>query len=294
LKHGIEVDPDKVQVVRDIPAPRNTTEVRAFHGLCNYCRRFIPNFGETANALTDLCRKDSKLHWTDIQQLAFDHLKNFLCVAPVFAYPDFNARFYFATDTSVTGLGAVIYQLSDGHPRPIAYISRTFSDADLNWGIPEKELYALIYSFEKFKPYLYGPQLTWITDAKWLIWLYCVKDTSPKLHRWCLQIQGIDFSVQHKPGKDNVVNGCNIMNYTLFCIQEHQRLHLARFSALYHTRSHARAHFELYAPCASPDTLVSVFVEPSSLVQDRTNAGSDECVLTNLIASVATTFPDRD
>jgi RNase H-like domain found in reverse transcriptase len=69
-----------------------------------------------------LTQKDAKLHWTDIQQLAFDHLKNLRCVAPVLAYLDFNARFYLATDTSVTALGAVIYQLSDGHPRPIAYI----------------------------------------------------------------------------------------------------------------------------------------------------------------------------
>jgi hypothetical protein len=51
---------------------------------------------------------------------------------------------------------------------------------------------------------------------------------------------------------------------------------------------------EPYAPYASPDTLASAFVEPSSLVQDRTNAGSDECVLTDLVYLVATNFPDRD
>jgi hypothetical protein len=51
---------------------------------------------------------------------------------------------------------------------------------------------------------------------------------------------------------------------------------------------------EPYAPFASPDTLASAFVETSSLVQDRTNAGSDECVLTDLVASVATAFPDCD
>jgi RNase H-like domain found in reverse transcriptase len=67
------------------------------------------------------------------------------------------------------------------------------------------EFYALMYSLEKFKPYLYGPQFTWMTAAKYLTWLDRGKDTGPKLLRWCLQIQGIDFSVQHKPGKDNVV-----------------------------------------------------------------------------------------
>jgi hypothetical protein len=77
-KHGIEVDPDKFQAVRDFSVFRNTTEVRAFHGLCNYFRRFIPNFGETAKAPTDLCNKVAKLRWTGIQQLAFDHLKSLL------------------------------------------------------------------------------------------------------------------------------------------------------------------------------------------------------------------------
>jgi hypothetical protein len=42
-----------------------------------------------------------------------------------------------------------------------------------------------------------------------------------------------------------------------------------------------------YPPFASPDTLASAFVEPPSLFQDRTNAISDECVLTDLVASVA-------
>jgi hypothetical protein len=51
---------------------------------------------------------------------------------------------------------------------------------------------------------------------------------------------------------------------------------------------------EPYAPFASPDTLPSAFVEPSSLVQDRTNAGTDACGLTDLKASVATALHDRD
>jgi RNase H-like domain found in reverse transcriptase len=78
-------------------------------------------------------------------------------------------------------------------------------DAEFKLGIPEKKLHALIYSLEKFKPHLYGPQFTWITDAKCLTWIDRGKDTTPKLLRWCLQLQGIDFFVQHKPVKDNVV-----------------------------------------------------------------------------------------
>jgi hypothetical protein len=152
----------------------------------------------------------------------------------------------------------------------------------------------LIYSLEKFKPYLYGPQFRWITDAKCLTWLDRVKDTSPKLLRWCLQIQGIGFTVQHKAGKDNVVADAlsriildfaskNTSGYTLPDTLPSSIL--ARMLELI---------VEPYAPFASPDTLASAFAEPSSLVKDRTNTGSDECVLTDLVPSVVTAFPDRD
>jgi RNase H-like domain found in reverse transcriptase len=84
-------------------------------------------------------------------------------------------------------------------------LSHAFNQIKLNWSIPEKELYDLIYSLDMFKPYLFGPQFTWITDAKCLTWLNRVKDTSPKLLRRCLQVQKVDFTIQHKPGKYNVI-----------------------------------------------------------------------------------------
>jgi hypothetical protein len=49
-----------------------------------------------------------------------------------------------------------------------------------------------------------------------------------------------------------------------------------------------------YAPFASADPLASAFVEPSSMVKDRTNAGSGECAPIDVVAFVATAFPDRD
>jgi accessory colonization factor AcfC len=98
-RNGIEVDPDKVQAVRDFSAPRNTTEVSALHGLCKYFCRFVPNFGKISKAFTDFYKDDAKVRWTDIQQLASDHLKSLLCVDPVLAFSDLNV--FLATDASV-------------------------------------------------------------------------------------------------------------------------------------------------------------------------------------------------
>jgi hypothetical protein len=76
-KDGVEVDSHKVQTARNFPVPKNTTEVREFHGMCNYFRRFIPNCGEIAKPLTSFCKKDVKLQWTHLENNAFEKLKKF-------------------------------------------------------------------------------------------------------------------------------------------------------------------------------------------------------------------------
>ena len=40
-KKGIEIDPDKVRAVQDLPPPRTQKEVRSFMGRLNYIARFI-------------------------------------------------------------------------------------------------------------------------------------------------------------------------------------------------------------------------------------------------------------
>ena len=41
IKKGIEIDPDKVRAIQDLPPPRTQKEVRSFMGRLNYIARFI-------------------------------------------------------------------------------------------------------------------------------------------------------------------------------------------------------------------------------------------------------------
>ena len=89
-KHGVHVDPAKIQAIRDCPTPTNLTELRSFLGLANFYRRFVLGFSNIAWSITQVTKGGSKAKfiWSKPQQHAFEELNQRLCSAPVLTLPD--------------------------------------------------------------------------------------------------------------------------------------------------------------------------------------------------------------
>ena len=84
---GIEIDPEKVQAIWNMPKPRTEKEIQSFLGRINYIARFIAQLTATCEPLFKLLRKDVKIKWTEDFQKAFDKIKEYLLNPPILVPP---------------------------------------------------------------------------------------------------------------------------------------------------------------------------------------------------------------
>ena len=68
--------------------------------------------------------------------------------------PDWDLPFDLMCDASDYAIGAVLGQKRDRIFQVIHYASCTLIDAQLNYVTTEKELLAIVFAFDKFRPYL--------------------------------------------------------------------------------------------------------------------------------------------
>lgn len=207
---GVSIDPRRITDVKNFPTPRNPSEVRSFHGLCSYNRKFIRGFADIAKPLTPLMGKPDDFTWSIEAQQAFERLRDALISAPTLVHFDPDADHELRTDASAFAMGAVLYQKHELPDRTgvVLYFSKTLNAAQRNYSATERELLAAFTSIMELKHYLIGKKFTLVTDHAALSLLKNQKDPHHRLARWVAQLQAFDFDVLYKSGSTHVDADC--------------------------------------------------------------------------------------
>lgn len=201
---GIKLTRGKVEEIDAVPPPKNIKQLRRFLGIFGYYSRFYPNYAFATHPLLDLLRKSVSWKWEGKHQAAFERIKATFLKSFTISHPDFTKHLFVQTDSSDVGLGTMLYQIDERNkPMVISLISRVLRKAERNYTTTEKEMLAIIWALEKWRPYLLGTQFTLLTDHQSLIFLQHCHTQNQRLLRWVLFLQQYDFKIQHCRGVDN-------------------------------------------------------------------------------------------
>ena len=195
---GLEVDQEKVSIIKTLLPPTTVKGIRSFLGHAGFYRRFIRDFSKIAKPLCRLLEKNAKFNFDESSQSSFEKIKSRLVEAPIIAKPNWTKEFEIMCDASDYAMGVVLGQKTDKMFRAINYASKTFNEDQENYSTIEKEMLAIVFACEKFRPCILGSHVIIHTDHAAIKYLMENKGAKPRLIRWVLLLQEFDLEIKDK------------------------------------------------------------------------------------------------
>ena len=142
----VRMSDDKVKHIVAWNAPRSVNEVQQFWGSANFYRRFIRSSSAISPPLTQLMKKGKIWNWTTECQEAFELLKKCFVEAPLLVNYHLDKPLIIETNASDLAKGAVLSQYEEGDKKwhPVAFYSKKFSPAELNYDVHDKEMVVIV------------------------------------------------------------------------------------------------------------------------------------------------------
>ena len=240
-RENIQLDPQKIKALTDMPAPKNKRELQAFLGIINYLGKFSPGTVEVCEPLRKLTSSKMTWTWNASYQQLFEKAKSLIKADVCMKFYDDTKPLYLETDASGVGLGAALLQLHDNTTCqkgmapdniilcPIAFASKILTGAEWRYSNIKQEALGILHGLEKFHHYCFSREVLIITDHKPLVSMFkkdvatllqCIQCILLKIHQYRAQIiykPGPEIFIadwlswhNHTEGKDKLIKDMDI------------------------------------------------------------------------------------
>eukprot|EP00253_Pinus_taeda_P031986 PITA_31986 len=199
-ENELKMDPEKVTAIVSWPSPKSLFEVRSFHGLARFYRKFIRNFSKICAPMLDTIKKvNQPFRWTEAAKHSFQILKKKITERPVLRLPDFNKLFQVRCDASGTAIGVVLSQ----EDRPVAYFNEKLNESRQKYLTYDKEFYAIVQALKHWRHYLLGNEFVLFSDNSALQYIMQQHKLNHKHAAWVEYLQSFTFVLKHISGQSN-------------------------------------------------------------------------------------------
>ena len=147
----------KVDTIINWPILMNVKDVQSFLEFTNFYRRFIYGYNKIAAPLTCLICKNIAFKWFSECENAFNTLKRAFTFNVILCHYNSDLKLVVKTDASDYVSGGILSQYDENDVlHPIMYFFKKHNPAEYNYEIYNKELMAIICTFEEWRPELEG------------------------------------------------------------------------------------------------------------------------------------------
>jgi hypothetical protein len=147
---GISIDPERIIVILNLPAPTSKKEFQYFMGIINFIRRFVPDFVFMVKPIHNILKQDCSFSWIDDIENSFLRINKVINFAPVLAKPNFEKYFIIYTNATEEAIFVILLQSDDQkNEKIVAYMRQSLSDDEIKYSYIEKHDFSLVKAIEK-------------------------------------------------------------------------------------------------------------------------------------------------
>jgi len=194
-QRGIEVDPDKVRAILEMPHPVTEKEVRGFLGRLNYIARFIFQLTATCEPIFKLLRKNQAVKWNEDCQIAFVKIKQYLREPPILRPPVPGRPLIIYLTVLDGSMGCVLGQQDETGKKEhaIYYLSKKFTDCEQRYSALEKTCYALAWTTNRLRQYMLSHTTWLISKMDPIKYIFEKPALTGRIARWQMLLSEFDI-----------------------------------------------------------------------------------------------------